>query len=76
MPTRILKQGEDDSSGDWGWQAGREEAGGLSKKEIGSWTWTTVWCLLGGQGIRGLKCNGKNRIKSITNTPQKHKNII
>ena len=34
---------------------------GLSKKEKDSWT--TVWWLQGGGGIRGLSGNGRNTIK-------------
>ena len=35
----------------------------LKTIEKDSWTWTTVWWLLGGGSIRGLNCNGKNIIK-------------
>ena len=37
---------------------------GLSKRTKDSWTWTTVWGLLGGD-IRGLKGNGKYTIKNF-----------
>ena len=36
-----------------------------AKRKKDSWTWTTVWGLLGGGDIRGLSDNGKNIIKKI-----------
>ena len=38
---------------------GGEGVDTLRKKEKDSWTWTTVWWLLGGGGIKGLNGNGK-----------------
>ena len=42
---------------------GVEGVEGWSKKEKDSWTWTTMWSLLGGGDIRRLNGNGKNTTK-------------
>lgn len=33
-----------------------------AKRKTDTWTWTTVWWLLGGEGIQGLNDNGKYNI--------------
>ena len=34
-----------------------------AKRKKDSWTWTTMWLLQRGEGIRGLRGNRKNTIK-------------